>query len=115
MASATAAWIAYRRRDQETVRRAALHALEVWAALPNRYPLDWMSCFPLLGVAVHRRDPSQARRWAEMMLMGPQQHLPQPLATPLGNALDALSAGRIDDAMTQFTDGLACAVDLGYL
>jgi hypothetical protein len=115
MASATAAWIAYRRRDQETVRQAALYALDVWAALPNRYPLDWMSCFPLLGLAVQRRDSSQARRWAEMMLEGPQQQLPQQLATPLGNALDAVSAGRIDDAMTDFTDGLTRAVELGYL
>jgi hypothetical protein len=112
MASATAAWIAYRRRDQETVRQAALYALDVWVALPNRYPLDWMSCFPLLGLAVQRRDSSQARRWAEMMLEGPQQQLPQQLATPLGNALDAVSAGRIDDAMTHFTDGLTRAVEL---
>ena len=115
MASATAAWVAYRRREQETVRQEALHALEVWAVLPNRYPLDWMSCFPLLGVAVRQRDGAQARRWTEMMLMEPQQPLPHQLATPLGKALDAVLEGRTDAAMTHFAEGLARAVELGYL
>jgi class 3 adenylate cyclase len=114
MASATAAWVAYRRGEQETVREEALQALELWAALPNRYPIDWMACFPLLAVAVVQRDAPQARRWAELMLIAQQQELPHRLATPLRNAV-AFSAGRSADAMAQFAEALTRAEELAYL
>ena len=50
---------------------------------PNRYPLDWLACMPLLAVAVDERDLVEIRRVAEMMRTDLQQPLHLTLAQSL--------------------------------
>jgi hypothetical protein len=115
MARATAAWASFRRGDIALVEPEATRALETWSALPNRYPVDWMACFPLLAVAVEDCSTHQAVRWAKMMLADDQQGLPSELADALRSGVEADRQSRSDITLELFRQALEVAVDLAYL
>jgi tetratricopeptide (TPR) repeat protein len=115
VASATAAWIAFRQGDEDAVQTEGVRALEIWTALPNRYPFDWMAGFPLLAVAVRHRDAPAASHWTDLVLAERQQALPDLITTPLRDGRVAFTAGRRADALAAFDVGVRHAVDLHYL
>ncbi len=115
MAAATRAWLASRSGDEAAVKREAVRALDLWSSLPNRYPVDWLACFPLLGVAAKRRDLPDAQRWVQMMLSEQQQRLPDSIAQPLRDGLAAADRGDAATAIAHFDDALVSARVQGYL
>ncbi len=115
MAMATAAWIAYRRADEDTVHQEGTRALEIWAALPNRYPTYWMCCLPLLAVAVAHGQLEEGCRLAALMLDALQQPLPPEVDSALRAALKDASAGRSEQLFLHLQQSVVRARSSGYL
>ena len=115
MAAATSAWVAWRGGDDTTVRQEGPRALDLWGSLPNRYPIDWLACFPLLAVATKDRNLADGSRWAQLMLTEQQQQLPDAIAKPLREGVVAAEQGDAAVAIADFEVGLSRAKEQGYL
>ncbi|MEI6364006.1 MAG: hypothetical protein WCP95_17960 [Actinomycetes bacterium] len=115
MAAATAAWIAYRSDDHDTVLSQGLSAMAIWSGLPSRYVFDWMCCLPLLAVAISRDDQMDAEQWTRTLLAPGQQPLPGPIAEELKAGLGALDDGAAPAAWMHLRAALAAARELSYL
>jgi hypothetical protein len=101
LATATRAWAAYARGDLEGCLAQGRKALAQGDAAPMRYPFDWMSCLPLLAVALQRRDTPTALRLVGRMLDEHQQPLPADVARPLHAAVDATEPDAVAAALTE--------------
>lgn len=115
MALAVSAWAAYGRGDEAGASADATRALDIWAGLPNRYPVDWLACLPLLAAAVSSGRVGEARRWAQAMLEPDQQRLPDSLTSALGDGVRAAAAGEGEMALEHFATAVRAAREQGYL
>ena len=109
MATATEAWVAYRRGDLDTTVAKGRSAMESWESLPGRYFLDWMACVPLVAVALAHEDVAGAVGWARPMLAETQQRLGSPFEDRLRSAIAAAEAGDEATARAELDEALRAA------
>ncbi|MGQ0668365.1 MAG: ATP-binding protein, partial [Actinomycetota bacterium] len=84
MALANRSWVHLQADDVAEAEADARAALDLWRALPVRYPFEWMALWPLIGIELGRGGVAEAVAWARD-LFGQQQ---QPIATDLRSQLE---------------------------
>jgi len=113
-ALASMAWAAWRSGSTGEAERLARSALESWARFEQAYPLQWQARWPLLGVALERKEVEAAVEHAGAMLQPDQQALPDALTGPLAGALPAGEAGQAAAASGYLARALAAARRMNY-
>jgi tetratricopeptide (TPR) repeat protein len=112
----TLAWVAWREGDVSRAENEGQIALQLWQELEvARYPLMWTTLWPLIGVALTRRELSRAIGYVDLLLDEKQQRLPELMTTALQAAITAWDEGQEDQARKHMDRAAAIASDLGYL
>lgn len=92
LAQANQAWLAWRQHDLTALRDHCQLALACWQQLPVTHasaPFQWTALWPLLAAALDKSEGEMAVAYARQLLDAHQQQLPEPLTTPLCQALTA--------------------------
>ena len=97
MAYGNRAWVAWRERDLETVRREGEAAWEVLTRLQHM-PFGWIALWPLLAVRLEDGDVGGGIDAARRLIDRAALRLPEDLEAPLGRAVEQWEAGAEDDA-----------------
>ncbi len=87
-AHANLGWVAWREGRSAEAEQAARAALRCWQPLSLVYPFQWLAHWPLLAVALERRQGAEALGHARALLDPTQQRMPEALAEALESAPD---------------------------
>jgi tetratricopeptide (TPR) repeat protein len=110
------AWVAWREGDVSRAEKEGRMALQIWQEPETtKYPLMWTAFWPLIGVALSRRELGLAMDYVDLLLDEQQQRLPEPMTAALQAATTAWDEGRRDEARQRMDRAVAIAADLGYL
>lgn len=118
LARANQAWLAWRQRDDAAVREHGAAALALWQQLPVTHasaPFQWTALWPLLAEALQRNDIAAAIDYARSLVDPHQQQLPEALAIPLMQALQAWGDGIRAEAQQQLHAAVILSEQLHYL
>jgi hypothetical protein len=113
-AKATQAWVAWRDERLEDVVTLAGEALDLWGTTVVSYSWYWLCLWPLIAVRLASGKISEAADAARMMLVPPQQRLPEDLESAVQAALDAWEAGEDRLAEVKLGEAIALAQRLRY-
>jgi tetratricopeptide (TPR) repeat protein len=114
-ARANLAWVAWRKANMTEALENGKAALELWQQSPSSYPLQWLSLYPLISVALaHDRIP-EAVEYARGLLEPTQQALPDALRTVLEEAIKTWEKGEPEAARTHLDRAIELAQEMGYL
>lgn len=114
MAKATQAWVAWQGECFEDVVTLAGEALELWRTTVVSYPWYWVCLWPLVAVRLAGGQVGEAVEAARMMLVPPQQRLPDELESAVQTALDARENGEARLAEVRLREAVALAERLRY-
>jgi hypothetical protein len=109
------AWLAWREgrlADAETLGRLALN---VDPRQPESSAFQWVARWPLIGIALARKQHAAAINDARPLLDPSQQPPPEHLRVTIEAALRAWDAGQEDDALALLHEAASSATELGYL
>jgi hypothetical protein len=118
MARANQAWLAWRQQTYAAVRDHGHAALDLWQQLPVTHasaPFQWLALWPLLAEALLRDALAIAIGYARALLDPHQQQLPDPVATPLVQALQVWEEGASVQAAALLHQALTQAQQRHYL
>lgn len=115
MTTANLAWIAWREGRLDEVQRYARETMDYWSKVKVHFPLQWAVQWPLLAIATVERRICNAADCARKMLSPDEQPLPDELTAALEQAIEAFEQNQMDQAQTQFEEGMRLAKQKGYL
>jgi len=118
LARANQAWLAWRQRDDAALREHGATALTLWQQLPVTHasaPFQWTALWPLLAETLQRDAIATAVDYAHTLLDPHQQQLPDALAAPLTQALQAWSGGATAEAQKRLHEAVTLAEQYHYL
>jgi class 3 adenylate cyclase len=115
MAKANLAWVAWRQNDDAEAEKLATEALELWHGMDDPYCFDWMALWPLIAIALHRRDSSAAIGCARGLLAENQHPLPETLLNGVRKACDQWQNGAREIATADLVSAMGVARELCYL
>jgi hypothetical protein len=108
-------WVAYRLDTLDECHEKCLAALELWRPLSIQYPFCWVALFPLMTVALTRKQVIEAVDYARMLLESNQQRLPGPLTEALVAALQAWDAEQPETVRIHLQQAIILARESSYL
>ena len=114
-ATATLAWVAWRRGDLDRAKHLAADAWETMRSAWQMSVLAWMPLWPLLGVAVLERRLADAVELGRELVDSTRQPLPSELEGTLCGAIAAWERGDSDGARESFERAMELAAVDGYL
>ena len=115
MAKANLAWVAWRQENHPEAEKLATEALELWHGMEDPYGFDWMALWPLIAIALHRKDSSAAIGFARGLLAENQHPLPETLLNPIRKACDEGQNGVQENATSDLASAIGLARELRYL
>ena len=115
MAVANQAWLAWRDGEFDRVESPGEEALATWNRIPERYPVDWLALWPMMGVALSRGDVARAVDLGKRLLAPTQEPLPPHLRTLVEEAVAAQSVGDAAQASSALNRALEAAKGPGYV
>jgi tetratricopeptide (TPR) repeat protein len=115
LARANRSWVQWREGDLGEAEREGRAALDELSSQPIPYPFHWLALWPLLAVALARKDTETAVAHARALLPAPQQPPPEQLAALLTSGIDAWDQGRWEAATRDLRAAKELARGLGYL
>jgi hypothetical protein len=118
MAEANMAWVALRRGELIEAQRLGEHALDLWQTLPPGHPIHsfaWAARWPLLSIVRQHERLDEAITGARILLAPPHQRLPDTVASPLEQAVEAADAGQTAMAQAALDIAIEQARGQGYL
>ena len=88
-----------------------------WESLAASYPYMfwWAGLWILIDVAVRQGRTAQAIDYSKMLFGPDQAKVPDPLATPVQDAMRAWEAGNVESARALLMEALGLARDTAYL
>jgi eukaryotic-like serine/threonine-protein kinase len=113
-AKAMQAWVAWRDQRLEDVVTLAGEALELWGTTVVSYSWYWLCLWPLIAVHLASGKIGEAAEAAGMMLVPPQQRLPDELESTVQTAVDAWEKGEVRLAEVRLREAVALAERLRY-
>ena len=117
-AKANLAWIAWREGNLEQAEANGRAALELWQQLPVAHSscsFQWTALWPLVAVAFAQDRVSEACELAQALLEPSQQHLPDPLAETVEQAVATWQEHSPQAARPHIERAIRLAQKLGYL
>jgi DNA-binding SARP family transcriptional activator len=105
------AWLAWRTGDISTAEKFGQEALNMWV----KYEIQWLALWPLIGVAIARKQDEQVWFYIQRLLDPHQQLLPESLNTALVAAVQAHETGQADVASQHLALAIDFAREMGYL
>ena len=89
MADAHLAWVAWSRGEDALAEKLGSEALKLWHGMDDPYGFDWMALFPLMALAMERKETERALDHAAGLLGENQHPLPEELTLAVRTALDS--------------------------
>ncbi len=114
-ASANEAWLLWRAGEVDRVDALGQDALDTWARLPERYPVDWMALWPMIALALARANLPRAIDLARGLLAPTQEPLPPPLHDLVRTATQTASQGNVTEAAEVLGRAVELARQTGFL
>jgi class 3 adenylate cyclase/tetratricopeptide (TPR) repeat protein len=115
MAKANLAWVAWRRRNDVDAEKLGEEALELWHAMPDPYSFDWMALWPLVAIALNRKDVVRAIELVRGLLNENQHPMPEKLCVATREAIEQWQNGVKKAASSNLEAAVQLATDLHYL
>jgi class 3 adenylate cyclase len=115
MASANAAWVAWREGNLREAEAHAGAALRTWHQMPTPYLFDWMALWLLIGVALEKGETARAVERARALLDPKQQRLPDELAALVEESIEAWGRDEAEAAGAHLRQALRLAEETGRL
>ncbi len=118
MAKANHAWVAWREGGLAQAESNGQAALELWQQLPPGHSscaFQWTAIWPLLGVALARRQAIRAGQLARALLEPTQQRLPSALTALLEQTIRSCEENEPEATYTCLGQAIALAQQLAYL
>ena len=114
-AVANDAWVQWSSGETAQVDLLGQSALDTWANLPERYPVDWMALWPMIALSVSRGDIGRAVDLARGLLAPTQEPLPSTLRDVVSDAVDAAGSGNTAKAAETISRAVETAHRTGFL
>jgi hypothetical protein len=114
-AKANDAWLAWRRRDMQSVEQSGQEALSTWRQSPLVYPFQWLALWPLLAINVEQACEQNAWGYVDALLEPLQQRLPGVINAALEKALEAKARNQAEMSSSYLKKALKFGQDLGYI
>jgi DNA-binding SARP family transcriptional activator len=118
MARANLAWLAWREGNLVQAEAEGRSALEMWDQLPAGHSscvFKWTALWPLASVALAQDRIAEAMSYAQALLEGMQQRLPDPLTSGVEEAIRVWQEDDPETACTCLDRTIELAHELGYL
>jgi DNA-binding SARP family transcriptional activator/tetratricopeptide (TPR) repeat protein len=115
IAQANQAWLCWKEGAYAQAREVAEAALELLERLPVKFPLFWLTHWPLIDIALVEDDIETAIGYAQRLFSPDQQPIPGLLAQILQACFTCWEEERTADARQHFAEAVKTAVSLGYL
>ena len=114
-AVANDAWVHWRSGDTDQVDPLGQSALDTWAKLPERYPVDWMALWPMIAVSLARGDTERAIALSRGLLAPTQEPLPPVVHDLVNDAIRAADSGDLVKAAEMLNRAVETAQQTGFL
>ena len=115
MGKANLTWVAWRQENHAEAEKLATEALELWLGMDDPYGFDWMALWPLIAIALYRKDSSAAIGFARGLLAENQHPLPEKLLNAIRQACNECQNGAQENATASLASAMGLARELRYL
>ena len=116
MLAAHRAWLAWHEEEIERAEEYSKAALEQWQHQQQMNPHRWAALWPLIGVLLLQDRLSEAIHYVRMLLLPPEQHMPDALKNLLETALQEWDTERRHAHVSLLLQpAVALAKEKGYL
>ena len=115
MAKANLAWVAWRQRNNVDAEKLGKEALQLWHAMPDPYGVDWMALWPLIAIALNRKDVIRAVELARGLLIENQHPMPEKLHIVTSETIKEWQNGAKKAASSNLEAAVQLATELHYL
>jgi tetratricopeptide (TPR) repeat protein len=115
MAKANLAWVALREGHDANAETMGREALVLWHGMEDPYGFDWMALWPLITLALKRKEDARAIDHARALLVETQHPLPDKLETMVRKALSEWDNKQAVAARRELEHALHLAQELGQL
>jgi len=115
MAKANLGWVAWRRQNEFEAEQLGKEALQLWHAMPDPYGFDWMALWPLIAIALNRKDVIRAVELARGLLIENQHPMPEKLHIATSETIKEWQNGAKKAASSNLEAAVQLATELHYL
>jgi len=115
LAKANLAWVAWRGRNDVDAEKLGKEALQLWHGMPDPYSFDWMALWPLIAIALNRKDLVHGIELARGLLNENQHPMPEKLCVATREAVEEWQNGAKKDASSKLEVAIQLATELHYL
>ena len=117
-AQANFAWVAWREGNFVEAQESGHAALTTWQQLPTGHGsccFQWTALWPLMAISLTRNHLVKTIDYARLLLVPPQQRLPDLLAALVSEAIQAWDADQLDMAKFHLNQAIEIAQKMKYL
>jgi len=109
------AWLAWRDGEMDKAEEYSKAALEEWQHQRQGNPHHWAALWPLIGVMLGQERLSEAMHYVRMLLLPPEQHVPEALKNLLETVVQAWEAEQHEQVYLLLQHAVPLAKEQGYL
>ena len=109
MAKANLAWVEWRDGNLEETQTLGSDALTLWHGMEDPYGFDWMALWPLIGIALSRKQTEHAVELAEGLFPDSQHPIDDEVMSAAKQAIDSWRKGDQTLAGSQMQSALETA------
>ena len=113
-AKANLAWVNWHEGNLSEAWENGRAALKMWRDAPLVYPFQWTALWPLIGVALHKKEVVRAVEYASALLQPSQQRLPDSLNGVLEEVNKDWEMGESEKVHTDLKRSVELAQELGW-